>query len=221
MMYLLVVDGDADTRVKIGREARKKGFGVDEAENGVQAMKLFRRREYDMVLMDAELSELDGLTVCRQMRKSSTVPVVFLTGKSNEYDRLAAFECGADDYMLKPFYVSELFARIQAILRRRRTQDKRSVLTADGVSVDTDSRTVYVDDTQAALAPREYDLLVYLLQNSNVALSREIILDHVWGEDFEGADRTVDTHVKALRKRLHPYGKNIVTVWGYGYKMEK
>ncbi len=144
-----------------------------------------------------------------------------MTGKSKEYERLAGFDAGADDYILKPFYPSELFARIRAILRRCLNPQKRAVLHAGGISLSPSSRTVYVDDRRVKLAPREFSLLCHLMQNPHIAFSREALLSEVWGADFEGSDRTVDTHIKTLRERLRPYGAHIKTVWGYGYKLEK
>lgn len=196
MTNLLIADADAETRLKIMSYADANEFLIDEAGDGISAIKLFRRKEYDLIALDVFLPELDGLNVCRQLRKISPVPIVFLTAKSREFDRLAGFEAGADDYIIKPFYVSELFARIHAILNRCRETQKRTLLAADGLSVNLNSHTVWVDDIQIFLTPKEYDLLVFLLQNPNRALSRDAILSNVWGDEFSGTDRTVDTHIR-------------------------
>lgn len=220
MIQILLVDSDEGIRTKIKNRAEEAGYAVDEAGDGVSAVKMFRRKVYDLVIMDVYLPELDGINVCRQIRKISDAFIIFLTAKGRETDRLVGFEAGADDYILKPFYVSELMARISTILRRCRNQDMRSVLYSDGVSVHLHSRAVYVDDVPIALAPKEYELLIFLLENRNIALSRETILDQIWGEDFEGTDRTVDTHIRMLREHIKPYGDRITTVWGIGYKFD-
>ncbi|WP_066683482.1 response regulator transcription factor [Christensenella intestinihominis] len=221
MTNLLIADADAETRLKIRNYADPREFLIDEASDGISAIKLFRRKEYDLIALDVFLPELDGLNVCRQIRKVSAVPVVFLTAKSREFDRLAGFEAGGDDYIVKPFYVSELFARIHAILNRCRGTQKRILLSVDGLSVNLNSRSVWTDDIQVFLTPKEYDLLVFLMQNPNRALSRDAILSNVWGEEFNGTDRTVDTHIRTLRDSIRPYGNHILTVWGIGYKFER
>ena len=221
MTNLLIADADAETRLKIMSYTDANEFLIDEAGDGISAIKLFRRKEYDLIALDVFLPELDGLNVCRQLRKISPVPIVFLTAKSREFDRLAGFEASADDYIIKPFYVSELFARIHAILNRCRETQKRTLLAADGLSVNLNSHTVWVDDIQIFLTPKEYDLLVFLLQNPHRALSRDAILSNVWGDEFSGTDRTVDTHIRTLRDSIGPYGNHILTVWGIGYKFER
>jgi DNA-binding response OmpR family regulator len=221
MPNILVADDDRQTREKIKAYAVRNGFVVDEAINGIQAAKMFYRKEYDIVIMDTVLPELDGLNVAKLIRKSAGVPIIFVTAKSREHERLAGFDAGADDYVIKPFYVTELFARIHVIVNRSTMPMTRAVLSTGDVSVDRISRTVYVDGGRVPLAPREYDLLVFLMENSNTALSRDVLLREVWGEDFVGTDRTVDTHIRALRGKMGAYGDCIATVWGVGYKLEK
>jgi DNA-binding response OmpR family regulator len=217
----LVADDDRLAREKIRGYAVRNGFDVDEAADGITAVKKFRRREYDVIIMDTVLPELDGINTAKLIRKSSGVPIIFVTAKSREHERLAGFDAGADDYVIKPFYVTELFARINAILNRGTMPAARSLLNAGDLSADRTSRTVYADETKVPLAPREYDLLVFLMENANTALSRDVLLEEVWGDDFAGTDRTVDTHIRALREKLGPCGKCITTVWGVGYKLEK
>jgi len=219
MPYILIVDSDPRVRREITDYAKKTGYDVDEAEDGINAIKIFRRREYDAIILDVFLPELDGIDVVRQIRKKSGVPVIFLTAKSREHERLAGFEAGADDYVIKPFYVSELFARLN-VLMARGAVSRRTVLSIRGLSVDLNSREVYVDEKPAVLTPREYDLLVFLMENPNIALSRETILKEVWGPDFEGTDRTVDTHIRTLREAIKPYSGCVMTVWGIGYKLD-
>ncbi len=220
MVHCLIADGDEKDRKRIKEKAEEAGYATDEASNGISALKLFRRKEYDIVILDAYLPELDGINVCRQIRKLSGVPVIFLTARSKESDRLNGFLAGADDYVLKPFYVSELMMRIGVILNRCNNKNVRTAIYAEGLSIHLNARAVYVDENQVALSPREYDLLVFLLENRNIALSRDTILNQVWGDDFEGTDRTVDTHIRILREHMKPYGNKIVTVWGIGYKFE-
>ena len=221
MINILLADSDENVRAKIRQYASGCEISVDEVRDGISAIKFFRRKEYNLVVLDAFLPELDGVNVCRQLRKVSSVPIIFLTAKSSEHDRLTGFSAGADDYVIKPFFVSELFARINVLLNRNKDVHKRAILNAGGISVDINARTVFVDEKPVSLSPKEYELLVFLMDNPGRALSRSAILRGVWGEDFDGTDRTVDTHIRALRDSLAPYGKYIITVWGIGYKFER
>jgi DNA-binding response OmpR family regulator len=217
---LLIIDKDEAVRTAIKRMASIHGYAYDEAADGIAALKLFRRHDYNIVIIDPDLPELDGKNVCRQIRKVSDVPILIACSKCSEEDKLTAFELGADDYIVKPFFTQELFSRIRVFLYRMGSLSKSAPtkITFGGLFIDTLSRTVYVDDCIAQLTPREYNLLFFLSQNPNKAFSRETLLNEVWGYDFAGSDRTVDTHIKTLRGNIKPYDTSIVTVWGFGYK---
>lgn len=217
---LLLIDSDSSVRGVIRKRAAEEGYCCDEAADGIAAIKLFRRNDYNIVILDTELPELDGGSVCRQIRKMSDVPIIILSSRKTEADKLSGFELGADDYMDKPFSVSELMARIRVFLHRGGSMNKalRGKLSFGGLFIDSVSRTVYVDDRMIQLTPKEYDLLIFLSRNPNQAFSREMLLNEVWGYDFAGSDRTVDTHIKTLRESIKPYDGYIMTVWGFGYK---
>jgi DNA-binding response OmpR family regulator len=216
---LRIVDPDQENRTLVKTHALHEGFTVDEAADGILALKLFRRNEYGIVIMETRLPELDAWHVCRQMRKTSELPIVMMSGRTAEEETLSFYDIGIDDFVYKPFSHKELMARLHVILRR---SAGNSIYTPrriifDGLCIDTVSRVVYKDSESVSLTPREYNLLLYLAQNPNRALSRETILSAVWGEDFFGTDRTVDTHIKSLRESIKPYHRFIETVWGYGY----
>lgn len=216
---LLIVDPDQETRTLIKTHAAHEGFAVAESADGIMALKLFRRSEFSVVIMETRLPELDAWHVCRQMRKSSDLPIVMLSGRINEEETLSFFDLGVDDIVYKPFSCKELMARLRVILRRSASSAAYTPrrIIFDGLCIDTVSRAVYKDGEPVSLTPREYSLLLFLAQNPNRALSREVILASVWGEDFFGTDRTVDTHIKSLRESIRPYHRFIETVWGHGY----
>lgn len=217
---LLIVDGDESVRNIIREKAAGEGFACDEAADGIAAIKLFRRYDYSLILLETDLPQLDGRNVCRQVRKVSDVPIIIVTTRTGEADRLAGFDLGADDYVLKPFSSCELMARVKVFLRRSGGIDKAvpQKVSFSGLFIDTVSRSVYADDRLVQLTPKEHDLLFFLSQNPNKAFSRDILLNEVWGYDFSGSDRTVDTHIKTLRENIKPYDVYIMTVWGFGYK---
>ena len=217
---LLIVDPSSAIRAEIRQLAVSQGYSFDEAADGIAALKLFRRNDYNLIIMDTDLPELDGGNVCRQMRKVSDVPILFLSTRTAEQDRLCAFEIGADDFINKPFYPRELLARIKVFLYRTRSQTKcvADKIAFNGLFINTVSREVTVDDRPVSLTPKEYDLLFFLSQNPNKAYSRESLLNEVWGYCFTGSDRTIDTHIRSLRDNIRPYDGYIVTVWGFGYK---
>jgi DNA-binding response OmpR family regulator len=190
----------------------------------VEALNLFKQHEYQLVILDVMMPKLDGWTVCREIRKASQVPVIMLTARGEEYDKLFGFELGADDYIVKPFSPKELLARMKAIVRRSSKPDNidlnKDKLDIEGLSIEFDARNVYIDGSIINLTPKEYELLCFFVRNPNRVFSREQLLNSVWGYDFIGDDRTVDTHVKMLRESLGNYRKFIVTVWGTGYKFE-
>lgn len=216
---ILIADGDTEVRRMIKAQTAIEDFFADEATDGITALKLFRRNDYNIIILDAALQELDGWNVCRQIRKVSETPIIILSAINTEEEKLAIFDIGADDYMVKPFSAKELLARIKVILRRSgmflNLAPRRIVF--GGICIDLISRMAYVDGKSISLTPREYSLLLFMTQNPHKAFSREALLREVWGEDFFGTDRTVDTHIKTLRENIKPYQDYIATVWGYGY----
>ncbi|WP_422485521.1 response regulator transcription factor [Gudongella sp. DL1XJH-153] len=222
MGNILVADDEMKMRRLIREYLISEGFTCFEAENGSDALEKFSEREYQAVLLDVMMPEVDGWTVLREIRKESSVPVIMLTARGEEYDRLFGFELGVDDYMVKPFSPKELMARLKAVIRRnsKDVEDEPKIFQLEGIEVDFEGRTVHMDGDAVKMTPKEYDLLVYLIENRNRALTRQQILDGVWGIDYFGEDRTVDTHIKMLRDRLKPYKHFFETVWGVGYKLE-
>ncbi|MDD3832414.1 MAG: response regulator transcription factor [Oscillospiraceae bacterium] len=199
-----------------------EGYYADLVPNGIAAIKSFRRTNYDLIIIDSHLPELDGYNVCYQIRKVSDIPIIIISSMKEETEKLSFYKIGADDFLVKPVSMSELMAKIKVLLRR--TSSLKSVLSriisVGQIQIDTVSRMVYINENEVQLTPKEYELLVFLSQNPNRALSREVLLNEVWGIDFLGSDRTVDTHIKTLRDSLKPYHQCIATVWGYGYKFE-
>jgi DNA-binding response OmpR family regulator len=215
---LLIIDKDESARNQIKKLAENAGYTYDAAVDGINAIKLFRRRDYNLIVMDTDLPLLDGFNVCRQIRKMSDVPIIIISAQASECDKLLAFDSGADDYLCKPFSSRELAARIKVFINRSRGSSVQTKLGCDGLLINTTSHTVFVDDNTVKLTPKEYDLLYFLIRNPNKAFSRDMLLNEVWGYEFTGSDRTVDTHIKALRENIKPYDSCIVTVWGFGYK---
>ncbi|MGI5894991.1 MAG: response regulator transcription factor [Candidatus Merdivicinus sp.] len=223
MYHILVVDDEEQIRMIIKKYAAFEGYQVSEAVDGMAAVEICRKQQFDLVIMDVMMPELDGFSACREIRKFSNVPVLMLSARGEEYDRIHGFEIGIDDYVVKPFSPKELMMRIQAILKRSSTVPKengKEIYQFEGLTVDFTGRIVTIDGEKADLSPKEYDLLFYLVRNRNIALSRENLITNVWGYDFYGDDRTLDTHIKLLRKSLGPYSKCIVTLRGVGYRFE-
>ena len=225
MYQLLVVDDEAKIRMMIRKYAEFEGFSVTEAEDGMQAVTICRKdpRRFDLIVMDVMMPELDGFSAVREIRKISSAPVLMLSARGEEYDRIHGFELGVDDYVVKPFSPKELMMRIQAIIKRSRPAESerdRLILQFGGLKIDITGRMVEVDGTRIDLTPKEYDLLFYMAQNRNIALTREQLITNVWGYDFYGDDRTLDTHIKLLRKSLGEYSRMIVTLRGVGYRFE-
>ncbi|MCB2288943.1 response regulator transcription factor [Clostridium sp. CS001] len=221
---ILLVDDEERIRDMIKEYTSLEDYNIDEASNGIEALELFKQHKYSLIILDVMMPKIDGFTVCREIRKTSNVPVIMLTARGEEYDKLFGFELGVDDYIIKPFSPKELLARMKAIIRRSSSADieaeKENIVTLDGLVVDFDSRNTYVNGNIVTLTPKEYSLLIFLIKNSNRVFSREQLLNEVWGYDFIGDDRTVDTHIKMLRVSIKEYRKYIVTVWGTGYKFE-
>ncbi|TEB04414.1 Transcriptional regulatory protein SrrA [Pelotomaculum schinkii] len=221
---ILIVDDEERIRDMIKEYISLEGYSVDEASDGVEALALFKQNKYSLIVLDIMMPRMDGWSVCTEIRKTSNVPVIMLTARGEEYDKLFGFELGVDDYIVKPFSPKELLARMKAIIRRsvsplpEAAPENKAIF--EGLVVEFAARNVYVDGNIIDLTPKEYELLNFFIRNPNRVFSREQLLEKVWGYDFAGNDRTVDTHVKMLRESLKDYRKFIVTVWGTGYKFE-
>lgn len=222
MYKILIVDDEVNIRRVVREYAEFEGYEVAEAENGMEAVEMVKNNDYDLIVMDVMMPKLDGFSTCKEIKKYKTVPVIMLSARGEEYDKLFGFELGIDDYVVKPFSPKELMARIKAVLKRNTAPEASAPekLKFEGLEIDLAGREVYVDGQKASMTPKEYDLLFYLVKNKNLALTRDKLLEEVWGYDFFGDDRTVDTHIKMLRNSLGPYRKFIVTLRGMGYKFE-
>ncbi|MBP1744869.1 MAG: winged helix family two component transcriptional regulator [Firmicutes bacterium] len=221
---VLIAEDEKEIRNIIKEYMSMDSYIVDEAADGREALELFAKNEYDIILVDIMMPEISGWDVCRKVRESSEVPIIILSAKGQEYDKLRGFELGIDDYIVKPFSPRELLARIKVIFRRNdkaKKEEDRQKYEYKDLLVDFESQNVFVDGAKIKMTPKEYDLLEYLIRNRNMVLSRDMLLDGAWGIDFMGDDRTVDTHVKMLRESLGRYRNLVVTVWGKGYKFEE
>lgn len=223
MTRLLIVDDEDKIREMIRKYAAHEGFETDEAPNGMTAVEKCEAEKYDLVIMDVMMPELDGFSAVREIRKTQPdLPFIMLSALGEEYDRIHGFDVGVDDYVVKPFSPRELMMRIHAILKRvNKTGSSGDTFTIDGMVIDYSARTVSIDGNRVQLSPKEYELLTYLVKNAGIALTREQLLQNVWGYDFFGDDRTLDTHIKLLRKNIGEYAKYIVTLRGVGYRFEK
>ena len=221
-MKILIVDDEEMIRGGLREYVEFEGNEAFEAADGMEAVRLCRENEYDLILMDVMMPHLDGFSAVKEIKKGKDVPVIMLSARGEEYDKLFAFELGADDYVTKPFSPKEVMARINAVTKRRASKSEgNQILKFEGLEIDMAGRNVYVNGEKAELTPKEYELLFYLVRNKGIALTREKLLYDVWGFDFYGDDRTVDTHVKMLRGNLKEYRKFIVTLRGLGYKFEE
>ena len=221
-MKLLIVDDEKRIRALIAKYASFEGYETDEAEDGMQAVAMCRENRYDLIIMDVMMPELDGFSAVREIRKHSDTPVIMLSARGEEYDRIHGFELGIDDYVVKPFSPKELMMRVGAVLKRSRSEKApEETVTIDGLTVNFTARRVTVDGQELDLSPKEYDLLFYMVRNRGIALSREKLISDVWGYDFFGDDRTLDTHIKLLRRQLGKYADRITTLRGVGYRFEK
>lgn len=232
MYHILVVDDESRIRSIIRKYAEFDGHTVTEAGDGMEAVLLCRKNEYDLIIMDIMMPELDGFSACREIRKITQTPIVMLSARGEEYDRINGFEVGIDDYVIKPFSPKELMLRIEAIMKRVKNAPAHTTVNSakpnviieldnGGLRADVTARLVFIDDKRVDMSPKEYDLFFYLLSNRNIALSREKLLCEVWGYDFFGDARTLDTHIKLLRKSLGRYSNYIVTLRGVGYRFEE
>ena len=222
MKKLLVVDDEAKIREVIKEYSEFSGYEVTEAADGMSANGLCKLNDYDLIIMDVMMPKLDGFSSVKEIKKFKDIPVIMLSARGEEYDKLFGFELGVDDYVVKPFSPKELMARVNAVITRHEGADHgtSNVMKFDGLEVNFAARTIYIDGKRVNLTPKEYDLLFYLIQNRNIALSRDKLLSDIWGYDFFGDDRTIDTHIKNLRNNLGPYRDFIVTLRGVGYKFE-
>ena len=228
MYHILVVDDESRIRAIIRKYAEFEGHQVTEAGDGMEAVTLCRNGEFDLIIMDIMMPELDGFSACREIRKTSQTPIIMLSARGEEYDRINGFEVGIDDYVVKPFSPKELMLRVDAVMKRvnrgtEQEKQRNQIVEMDngGLVADVTARLVYVNGERVDMSPKEYDLFFYMLANRNVALSRERLLTEVWGYDFFGDARTLDTHIKLLRKSLGPYAGYIVTLRGVGYRFEE
>lgn len=221
MKDILIVDDEERIRDIIKEYLDFEKFSYDEAADGMSAIEKIKDGDFKLVVLDIMMPKVDGFTVLREIRKFSKIPVIMLSARGEEYDKLFGFEMGVDDYITKPFSPKELMARIKAVLKRAEgmpSKDKNIVI--GGIEIDETGRKVLVDSKPVTLTPKEFDILLYMAKNINIVLSREKILGTIWGYEFFGDDRTVDTHIKMLRNSLGPYRNYIKTIWGIGYKME-
>lgn len=223
MSKILIVDDEKKIRDVVREYAEFEGFEIVEAEDGMDAVKKSAENEdISIIIMDIMMPKLDGYSAVREIRKTSNVPVIMLSARGEEYDKLFGFELGIDDYVVKPFSPKELMARIRAVISRSNPiNNKEDIVKYKGLTINFTAREVLIDGEKVSMTPKEYDLLFYLVRNMNIALSRDKLLEEVWGYDFYGDDRTVDTHIKMLRNSLGEYRNLIVTLRGMGYKFEK
>ena len=228
MYNILVVDDEPRIRSLVKKYAEFEGHTVTEAADGMEAVHFCRTADFDIIIMDIMMPELDGFSACREIRKNSSTPIIMLSARGEEYDKINGFELGIDDYVVKPFSPKELMLRIEAVMKRVKqinngTQKKENVvISLDGgaLKADITARLVFIDGKRVEMSPKEYDLFFYMLENRNIALSRERLISDVWGYDFFGDVRTLDTHIKLLRKSLGRYSNYIVTLRGVGYRFE-
>lgn len=219
---ILVVDDEEKMRNVLKIYLTNEGYTIEEAVNGKEALDKINNDKFDLILLDVMMPEIDGWTVCRKIREESLIPVILLTARGEEYDKIFGFDLGADDYITKPFSLKEMAARIRAVLRRnqKNTEGLQKDMKIGVLEIKAMYKQVILENQELVLTPKEYELLYFLSKNSQIVYSREQLLNQVWGYDFVGDVRTVDTHVKQLREKLGNYKKYIQTVWGTGYKFK-
>ena len=224
MYSILVVDDEEKIRTVIRKYAEFEGYGITEASNGIEAIELCRTGDFNLVILDIMMPELDGFTVCKKIREIREIPIIMLSARGEEYDKIHGFELGIDDYVVKPFSPKELMMRVKVVISRNQNKlgksDSHDVFEAEGLNIDFTSRIVKVNGEKVELTPKEYDLLFYMVINRGIALSREKLINEVWGYDYYGDDRTLDTNIKLLRSSLKEYRKFLVTLRGVGYRFE-
>ncbi|TJX13499.1 response regulator transcription factor [Tissierella creatinini] len=221
MDRILIVDDEEKIREVLREYGEFEGYQISEATDGMEAVNLCKNNDFDLIVMDIMMPKLDGYSAVKEIRKYKDIPVLMLSARGEEYDKLFGFEIGIDDYVTKPFSPKEVMARIKVIISRNQNlETKNKKFVFKGLEIDFDGRNVYVDGKKAEMTPKEYELLFFMVKNKNIALSREKLLNEIWGYDFFGDDRTVDTHIKMLRSSLGQYRDLIVTLRGLGYKFE-
>ena len=222
MKKILVVDDEEKIRAIIRKYGEFEGYYIEEATDGMEAVKKAKETDYDVIIMDVMMPELDGFSACSEIKKYSNVPVIMLSARGEEYDRIHGFEAGVDDYVVKPFSPKELMMRVNVVTNRGRAEEEKTadIYQYEGLEINFTARTVSIDGARIDMSPKEYELLFYLVRNKNIALQREQLITEVWGYDFYGDDRTLDTHIKLLRNSLGEYRKLLVTLRGVGYRFE-
>ncbi len=228
MKKLLVVDDEEKIRLVIRKYAEFEGYEIKEAKNGMDAVKMCENEDFDLIILDVMMPELDGFSTCKEIKKHKDIPVIMLSARGEEYDKIHGFELGIDDYVVKPFSPKELMMRVNVVISRHKkaqeVTDKKheghEIFQKEGLLVDFTSRSVEINGQAVDMTPKEYDLLFYLVRNKGIALTREQLITQVWGYDYYGDDRTLDTHIKILRSSLGEYRKFLVTLRGVGYRFE-
>lgn len=222
MKKILVVDDEENIRAIIRKYGEFEGYSIDEAKDGMEAIIKCRENNYDVIIMDVMMPELDGFSACTEIKKIKDIPVIMLSARGEEYDRIHGFEAGVDDYVVKPFSPKELMMRVKVVTSRGKveTAEEADIFRIEGLEVNFTARTVSIDGQRIDMSPKEYELLFYLVRNRNIALERETLITEVWGYDYYGDDRTLDTHIKLLRNSLGEYRKLLVTLRGVGYRFE-
>lgn len=224
MYNILIVDDEERIRTLIRKYAQFEGFEAGEAENGIVAVEMVKQKKYDLVILDIMMPELDGFAACEQIRRYSNVPVIMLSARGEEYDKIHGFEMGVDDYVVKPFSPKELMMRVKAVISRNNGSNTENtaheIYEKEGIKIDFTGRKVTINGKEVNMTPKEYDLLFYLVRNRGIALTREKLITDVWGYDYYGDDRTLDTHIKLLRSSLGEYRRYLVTLRGVGYRFE-
>ncbi len=226
MSKILIVDDEEKIRVIIKKYAVFEGYDIDEADDGAKAIEKVKLNDYDLVILDIMMPFLDGFSTCKEIKKIKDIPIIMLSARGEEYDKLHGFELGVDDYVAKPFSPKELMMRVNVVITRNKKNakhemsDEHVVFEREGLKIDFTSRIVYINNEKVDMTPKEYDLLFYLVRNKGIALTREKLITDVWGYDYYGDDRTLDTHIKLLRSSLGEYRKFLVTLRGVGYRFE-
>lgn len=223
MYKILMVDDEPKIRELVKKYAIFEGHSITEAADGIEAIEICKKEDFDIIILDVMMPELDGFSTCKEIRKTKSTPVLMLSARGEEYDRIHGFELGIDDYVVKPFSPKELMMRLDAIIRRSKKDNEpeiKDVFQFKGLTVDFTARLVFIDHNRIEMSPKEYDLFFYLVKNKGRALTREKLITDVWGYDFFGDDRTLDTHMKLLRKSLGEYRDHVVTLRGVGYRFE-
>lgn len=225
MRKILVVDDEEKIRAIIRKYGEFEGYHITEAKDGMEAVHICREQDFDVVILDVMMPMLDGFSTCKEIKKGKDIPIIMLSARGEEYDKIHGFELGIDDYVVKPFSPKELMMRVKVVIERNSVKESmdsqgHEIFDIEGLHVDFTGRTVSVDGKRVELSPKEYDLLFYMVRNRNIALERERLITEVWGYDYYGDDRTLDTHVKLLRSSLGVYRKFLVTLRGVGYRFE-